>query len=246
MVVREGDFFRYERGIDLILRHKPKPGAGDRRIIAAYMIAHLRGTKRPHVEVMWRDEIDAIKARSQTGKDNMGPWKTDYAEMARKTVVRRGCKMLPMSVAMLNADEGKRFEQALAADDDDFEPEGTVSLEPQVIDVPAEASDGGLKGKARRKAADARAAAPEPAIDAEASAPEPRPLTPEEREAEQAEAHFAAEEKRKAAERAKMLGVPAPKKPAGPDEIPLADFKLQSPTSGAAPVERVAGEDDDS
>lgn len=188
-LVREGDFFKYERGIELVLRHKPKPGATyNRPIVAAYMIAHMRHTKRPHVEVMWFDEIEAIRKRSQTGKDGGGPWGTDYGEMARKTVVRRGVKMLPMSVAMLNTDAGRRYERALAADEDDFEPdlpEGSVSLEPHVIEVPAE-SESGLKGKARRKAAEARAAAPE------SDAPAPAEMTEDEKraaiEAERAEA----------------------------------------------------------
>lgn len=280
-LVREGDFFKYERGLELVLRHKPKPGATyDRPIVAAYMVAHLRGTKRPHVEVMWRDEIEAIRMRSQTGKKGEGPWASDYGEMARKTVVRRGMKMLPMSVAMLNSDDGRRFERGLAADDDDFEPEGATGFEPQGIDVGAESSEG-LKGKTKRKALEVRAttmpapvdgAIEEPFLPEEQHAqeegpavePAPRQLTAEEREQEQAEAHFAAEEKRKAehdaaakaaADRAAFLRVPPPKKPAAAptgfaavpaDEVKLSDFKLQSPTSGAAPVERAVGEDDDS
>lgn len=46
-------------------------------------------------EVMDMDEIEAIRSRSKA-KDN-GPWVTDYDEMAKKTVVRRLCKYLPLT-----------------------------------------------------------------------------------------------------------------------------------------------------
>jgi recombination protein RecT len=40
-------------------------------------------------------EVEAIRARSRSG--NSGPWQTDFVEMAKKTVVRRLSKMLPLS-----------------------------------------------------------------------------------------------------------------------------------------------------
>jgi recombination protein RecT len=46
-------------------------------------------------EVMTIQDINAIKARSRSG--GSGPWKTDFAEMAKKTVFRRLCKWLPMN-----------------------------------------------------------------------------------------------------------------------------------------------------
>lgn len=45
--------------------------------------------------VMTKDEVEAIRARSRAGKS--GPWVTDWAEMAKKTAVRRLSKMLPLS-----------------------------------------------------------------------------------------------------------------------------------------------------
>jgi recombination protein RecT len=46
-------------------------------------------------EVMTRAEVDAIRARSRA-KDS-GPWVSDYTEMARKTVLRRLAKRLPLA-----------------------------------------------------------------------------------------------------------------------------------------------------
>jgi recombinational DNA repair protein RecT len=54
-------------------------------------------------EVMSIGEIDAIRGRSKAGSS--GPWKTDYPEMAKKTVIRRLFKRLPKSLALLEAIE---------------------------------------------------------------------------------------------------------------------------------------------
>jgi len=53
--------------------------------------------------VMTRAEVEAVRKRSRSGA--AGPWETDWAEMARKTVVRRLAKYLPMSVEMAKAVE---------------------------------------------------------------------------------------------------------------------------------------------
>jgi len=45
-------------------------------------------------EVMTRDEVLAIKKRSRAGGN--GPWVTDEAEMAKKTVIRRASKRWPL------------------------------------------------------------------------------------------------------------------------------------------------------
>jgi hypothetical protein len=52
-------------------------------------------------DVMSRAEIDAIRKRSKSADD--GPWVTDYAAMAIKTVVRRLFKFLPVSIEMQSA-----------------------------------------------------------------------------------------------------------------------------------------------
>ena len=58
-------------------------------------------------------EVDAIRNRSRSGKS--GPWQTDYNEMMRKTVVRRGVKYLSMSTEvsdLLSAEESQERESA--------------------------------------------------------------------------------------------------------------------------------------
>lgn len=97
-VVREGDVFklRFLSGEPPI--HEPKIGdAMTRPVIGAYAVAHFHNDEK-QIEFMDLSEIEAIRMRSRAG--NNGPWKTDYAEMAKKTVVRRLMKYLPLSPEM--------------------------------------------------------------------------------------------------------------------------------------------------
>ena len=52
-------------------------------------------------EWMAKEDVDAIRNRARAGGG--GPWATDWAEMARKTVLRRAAKYLPRSVSMADA-----------------------------------------------------------------------------------------------------------------------------------------------
>ncbi len=81
---------------------------------AVYAVARLKGGVR-QVEVMTRAEVDAIRRRSRAS--GSGPWVTDYEEMAKKTVVRRLAKYLPMSIEMATAlDDADRRERGEAID----------------------------------------------------------------------------------------------------------------------------------
>ena len=90
-VVREGDQFHYERGLNPILQHRPqaKPEA---RITHAYAIAWLRGGDTLF-EVMTAEEIDAIrKSKSRSWKNgDLTRW------YARKCVTRQLAKWLDKS-----------------------------------------------------------------------------------------------------------------------------------------------------
>ena len=101
--VFEGDTFEMQHGTEEKLIHKPNPW-GERtkeRYLGGYWVAELTdGTKL--FDNMTAVEVDAIRRRSpSTGKvDKNGnpvptPWDTDFLEMARKTVLRRGFKSLP-------------------------------------------------------------------------------------------------------------------------------------------------------
>jgi recombination protein RecT len=106
-VVHENDDFTFCYGLEPDVQHQPTmddPGP----VVAVYAIARLAGGVL--FDVMSKKEVDSIRARSRAGKS--GPWVSDYEEMARKTVVRRLCKYLPMSV-----DKAQKFSAALELDD---------------------------------------------------------------------------------------------------------------------------------
>jgi recombination protein RecT len=100
VAVFEGDVFEYEMGLQPILRHKPGQGkhAAD-KLTYVYAIAHFGQGMPPQFDVMTRMECEAIRARSKT-RPGTGPWHTDFAEMCKKTVLRRICKILPRSIAV--------------------------------------------------------------------------------------------------------------------------------------------------
>lgn len=99
--VYEGDEFDFAYGLDERLHHVPTRETGERgELIAVYAIAKLKGGGH-QIEVMWRADIEGIRSRSKA-KDN-GPWKTDFEEMAKKTVIRRLFKYLPVSVEIQQA-----------------------------------------------------------------------------------------------------------------------------------------------
>lgn len=93
--VCEGDTFDYELGDDAKIAHKrPKLGTKRGEIIGAYAIARLANGMVMR-EVMDRSEIDQIRSASKS-KDG-GPWSQWFGEMARKSVIRRLAKRLPIT-----------------------------------------------------------------------------------------------------------------------------------------------------
>lgn len=101
--VYAGDNFHYQKGDDPRLHHVPVPpslrvkDAPHQGIIAVYSIAVLEDGYKTAPEVMWIEEIEAIKGKSKAQKK--GPWGDPafYSEMCKKTVARRHSKTLPMS-----------------------------------------------------------------------------------------------------------------------------------------------------
>lgn len=97
-LVYSKDVFEVEQGIDPRIIHKH--GLSDRgEKIGAYCVWKLKNGES-QFEIMNKEEILAIRDRSSSKtKDGtvVGPWKTDEAEMWRKTVVRRASKYMPLS-----------------------------------------------------------------------------------------------------------------------------------------------------
>ena len=98
--VHQSDVFEFEYGLVQKLRHVPSRDEDPGPMIGVYAVAHLKDGG-VQVEVMWKRQVDAIRGRSRAGRS--GPWVTDYEEMAKKTVLRRLCKLLPASPELARA-----------------------------------------------------------------------------------------------------------------------------------------------
>ncbi|NUB24648.1 recombinase RecT [Azospirillum brasilense] len=107
-VAYKGDDFSVEYGTADSITHKPnlngKPGAP----LGVYAVAKLKGGGY-QFEWMSLEQVNAIRDESQGYKtakrfnSDKNPWITNWEEMARKTVIRRLCKYLPMSVELAAA-----------------------------------------------------------------------------------------------------------------------------------------------
>ena len=103
--VYQKDRFKYVLGDDERIEHEPTLSEDRGPMVAVYATAKLKdGTVQR--EVMLRADVEKVRSASRT--KNGGPWKDWYEEMARKTVVRRLAKYLPMSTEV---------EQVLRRDD---------------------------------------------------------------------------------------------------------------------------------
>lgn len=163
-VVHEKDRFVCKYGLASQLEHEPDWSDDPGPVVAVYAVARLKDGAT-QVEVMTKAQVDAIRKRSRASGD--GPWTTDYEEMARKTVVRRICKYLPLSIELA---------EALAIED-----------AVDVLDVPREEPVGAgstrtegvkarLRGKSEKAAAATPAEEPQPVDAAGGGEPAPEQL----------------------------------------------------------------------
>lgn len=124
--VYANDKFIFHYGLEPKLEHTPT-GDDPGQVMAFYAVARLKDGST-QFEVMWKRQVDEIRKRSRSSDD--GPWVTDYAEMGKKTVLRRLCKMLPSSVEL----------QRAVALDEQAEAGITQDLE-NVIDISSEQTE---------------------------------------------------------------------------------------------------------
>lgn len=105
------------RGIDKAPEHRYSAFGKRGDIIGCYCVAKVHDGSFL-TEEMSIEEVNRIKARSQSAKGNISPWKTDEGEMIKKTVIKRAAKHWPKSarlnqaIEMLNTDnhEGIDFQ----------------------------------------------------------------------------------------------------------------------------------------
>jgi recombination protein RecT len=95
------DAFHYRYGLEPMLDHTPSAKSDRGAMIYVYAVARLKDGGS-QFDVMTKAEVDHHRDRySRAAKE--GPWISEYPEMAKKTVLRRLCKLLPASVELQTA-----------------------------------------------------------------------------------------------------------------------------------------------
>lgn len=116
--VHEQDTFNYKLGLDPDIEHIPASVADRGKVTHVYAVAKLKGDG-VQFEVMSRAEIEKVRTSSKAG--NSGPWSSHWEEMAKKTVIRRLFKYLPVSIEAVRAVEiDEKTDRGEATTDQDF------------------------------------------------------------------------------------------------------------------------------
>lgn len=115
--VREGDDFNFQLGLKPDIHHVPSLEADriKKPITYVYAVATLKGGGY-QFEVMSRAEVEAARAKAKS----KNIWNTYFEEMAKKTVIRRLFKYLPVSIEALeitNADAKREAGEKVEPDD---------------------------------------------------------------------------------------------------------------------------------
>lgn len=116
--VHAQDTFNYQLGLDPDIQHVPASTADRGPVTHVYAVAKLKGGGI-QFEVMSRAEIEKVRSTSKAG--NTGPWASHWEEMAKKTVIRRLFKYLPVSIEAVRAVEiDEKTDRGEATTDQDF------------------------------------------------------------------------------------------------------------------------------
>lgn len=118
--VHENDTFEYEYGLEPKLRHVP--AQTDRGPVTFYYAVLKLKNGGVGFEVMSREDVETF-ARKKSKAYNNGPWKTDFDEMAKKTVLKKVLKYAPLKT---------EFARAVASDE---------SVKTMKMDEPADMLD---------------------------------------------------------------------------------------------------------
>lgn len=115
--VREGDDFSFQLGLKPDIHHVPSLEADriKKPITYVYAVATLKGGGY-QFEVMSRAEVEAVRAKAKS----KNIWNSYFEEMAKKTVIRRLFKYLPVSIEALeitNADAKREAGEKVEPDD---------------------------------------------------------------------------------------------------------------------------------
>lgn len=128
--VYENDKFEFEYGLDEKLSHMPSRGERG-KLVGVYAIAKLVGGGY-QMDFMSKTDVDKIRATSKAS--GSGPWVSFYEEMAKKTVIRRLFKYLPVSVEIQKAVQNEEKSDFGIIDSKDILADFDISEEALSID----------------------------------------------------------------------------------------------------------------
>ncbi len=95
--VYEKDYFEFEYGTNPYLRHKPFLD-GDRGKVRLYYAVAIFKDGGYAFKVMSIPEIEKYRKLSPSANSPYSPWNNFYDDMAKKTVLKQLCKLLPLSI----------------------------------------------------------------------------------------------------------------------------------------------------
>lgn len=125
-VVYANDEFTYELGLDPMLKHKP--AKSDRGEPVAYYAMFKTKDGGYGFEVMSMEDVQAHAKRYSKSYNN-GPWKTNFDEMAKKTVLKKVLKYAPLKSDFVRGVAQDETIKTTIAADMYAEPDETVYAE---------------------------------------------------------------------------------------------------------------------
>lgn len=126
-VVYEKDKFDFEYGLTPKLVHKPALKERGKPV-AVYAIARFKSGATAF-DIMSVDEIESIRKRSKS--PDYGPWQTDWEAMAKKVIIKRLCKYLPLSVEV---QKGLAVDETTKVAREDMQDEEEIIYEADMTD----------------------------------------------------------------------------------------------------------------
>lgn len=110
--VYQNDNFSYQYGLHEDLQHVPCESGDPGPLTHVYAVARLKDGGI-QFEVMSRADVEKVRAQSKAG--GSGPWVSHFDEMAKKSVIRRLFKYLPVSIELQQAvTQDERAESGLS------------------------------------------------------------------------------------------------------------------------------------
>ncbi len=140
--VYENDTFEYELGLEPKLVHKPAlTDRGSLILVYALWKAENGGYG---FEVMSKDDIDSHARRySQSYNSSSSPWKSNFEEMAKKTVIKKCLKYAPLRSDILRAvSNDETIKSSISVDMSEVAPDEVAGEYEEMDSVPEGSTTG--------------------------------------------------------------------------------------------------------